>query len=316
MIYRFFRWISGIMLHWFYSDIQVVGAERIPATGGLLIAVNHPNAMVDALIGAWVMPRRVTLTAKATLMSNPVVAFLFNRIGVVPLRRSSDESSGAASPLIRERNQGAFREIIGVLRNGGAVLIFPEGITHSNPELAPLKTGLARIALRSRDEGVKNLSIVPVGLSFEEKGEPGTRVLAKVGRVIDVNQWPGKDPRELTASLGERLREVSLINEYRSVPANPARRSPLVRIASWWGKTAHEIPVRLARKIAVARSENPDQPAMFTMLFGLGLILVFYAIHLTIIGILTRSLFITLLYLAGLIWGAYWTAYDGHQPSK
>jgi 1-acyl-sn-glycerol-3-phosphate acyltransferase len=315
MIYRFFRWIAGIMLHWFYSDIQVVGAERIPADGGLLIAVNHPNAMVDALIGGWVMPRRVTLTAKATLISNPIVAFVFRRIGVVPLRRSSDEHGAVAGAPNPERNQGAFREIIGVLRGGGAVLIFPEGITHSNPELAPLKTGLARIALRAREEGVRNLSIVPVGLSFEDKGEPGTRVLAKVGQVIRVDAWPGADPHELTASLSERLREVSLINQYRPVPAIPRRRSPLVRIASWWGKTAHEIPVRLARRIAVARSENPDQPAMFTMLFGLGLILVFYVLHLTIVGLLTHSVLITLLYLAALIWGAYWTAYDGHQTS-
>jgi 1-acyl-sn-glycerol-3-phosphate acyltransferase len=314
MTYSFFRWIAGIMLHWFYSDIQVVGAERIPSDGGLLIAVNHPNAMVDALIGAWVMPRRVTLTAKATLMSNAIVAFLFNRIGLVPLRRSSDEGSGAAAAPNPERNQGAFREIIGVLRAGGAVLIFPEGITHSNPELAPLKTGLARIALRAREEGVRNLSILPVGLSFEEKGEPGTRVLAKVGQVISVDSWPGTDPHELTASLSEKLREVSLINQYRPVPALPPHRSPLVRIASWWGKTAHEIPVRLARRIAVARSENPDQPAMFTMLIGLGLILIFYVLHLTVVGLITRSFPITALYLAALIWGAYWTAYNGHRP--
>jgi 1-acyl-sn-glycerol-3-phosphate acyltransferase len=33
MTYRFFRWIAGIMLHWFYSDIQVLGAEQIPSTG-------------------------------------------------------------------------------------------------------------------------------------------------------------------------------------------------------------------------------------------------------------------------------------------
>src|SRR6266536_4223833 len=177
MTYRFFRWIAGIMLHWFYSDIQVVGASNIPGRGGMLIAVNHPNAMVDALIGAWIMPRRVTLTAKATLMSNPIVAMLFNLVGVFPLRRSRDEGPLGSASAITERNQGAFREIIAVLGQSGAVLIFPEGTTHSNPELAPLKTGLARIALRARDEGVKNLNIVPIGLSFEEKGQPGTRVL-------------------------------------------------------------------------------------------------------------------------------------------
>lgn len=67
MIYRTLRWVAGIMLHWFYADIEMIGAANIPATGGLLIAVNHPNALVDTLVAAWVTPRNLRLTAKATL---------------------------------------------------------------------------------------------------------------------------------------------------------------------------------------------------------------------------------------------------------
>src|SRR6185437_12944499 len=91
MIYRFLHWIAGIALYWFYREIRVVGDEKIPARGPLLIAVNHQNALVDSLIAGWVIPRRITMTAKATLTVNPFIAALFRTLGVVPLRRASDE---------------------------------------------------------------------------------------------------------------------------------------------------------------------------------------------------------------------------------
>ncbi|MFL5609336.1 MAG: 1-acyl-sn-glycerol-3-phosphate acyltransferase, partial [Gemmatimonadaceae bacterium] len=65
MIYGLLRWITGIALHWFYSDIRVVGRERIPAEGPLFVAVNHQNALVDSLIVGWIVPRRLAMTAKA-----------------------------------------------------------------------------------------------------------------------------------------------------------------------------------------------------------------------------------------------------------
>ena len=67
MIYGLLRWFTGIALHWFYSSIQVIGKERIPADGPVIIAASHHNALVDALIAGWIAPRRLTLTAKATL---------------------------------------------------------------------------------------------------------------------------------------------------------------------------------------------------------------------------------------------------------
>src|SRR6267142_6466786 len=116
MIYAVLRWITGIALHWFYGDIRLVGEENIPARGSLLIAVNHQNALVDSLIVGWVMPRRVAMTAKATLADNPLIAFLFRMLHVVPLRRVSDEvRKSNGTPLDPSRNREAFREITGLL---------------------------------------------------------------------------------------------------------------------------------------------------------------------------------------------------------
>ena len=47
MVYALLRAAAGIALRWFYRDIQVVGAERVPRDRPLLVVVNHPNALVD-----------------------------------------------------------------------------------------------------------------------------------------------------------------------------------------------------------------------------------------------------------------------------
>src|SRR5687767_15330416 len=127
MIYRLLRWFTGIALHWFYSSIQVVGRERIPTTGPVLLAASHHNALVDALIAGWIAPRRLTLTAKATLMDNAFLAWLFSAVGVVPLRRAADERKRTDTRVDAARNAGAFESLLDALEAGRMILIFPEG---------------------------------------------------------------------------------------------------------------------------------------------------------------------------------------------
>ena len=211
MIYAVMRWITGIAIHWFYRDIRVVGREKIPIGVPLLIAVNHQNALVDSLIVGWVLPRRIAMTAKATLTDNPLIALLFKIIGVVPLRRASDEVERSnGSPIDRSRNAAAFLEILNLLEQNGAALIFPEGKSHNETGLEPLKTGLARLALQARDQrSIRNIRILPLGLVFEDKGTPGTVVGARVGNAIEMDSWPNEDHAALTEEIARRLRSVS-----------------------------------------------------------------------------------------------------------
>jgi 1-acyl-sn-glycerol-3-phosphate acyltransferase len=320
MIYSVLRWITGIALHWFYGDIRVVGGENIPVRGPLLIAVNHQNALVDSLIVGWVVPRRVAMTAKATLTDNPLIAFLFRVLHVVPLRRVSDEARKSnGSPHDRSRNRESFREITNLLAGNGAVLIFPEGKSHNESGLEPLKTGLARLALQARDEAaIKGIRVLPIGLVFEDKGTPGTVVGARIGEAIDMDTWPGTDHTNLTEEIANRLRAVS---EEAGLPAKDrgtnqqsedSVKERLIALAAWWGRLTHQTPVRLARTMAVRRSTNADEPAMLTILFGIGLVLLTYAIHLTIVGAITHSLWVACIYLLGLLIGAYWAAFEPH----
>ena len=320
MIYGLLRWITGIALHWFYRDIRIAGRERIPTGVPLLIAANHQNALVDSLIVAWVMPRRIAMTAKATLTENSLIALLFRIVGVVPLRRVSDEARKAneASPD-RSRNAEAFREILNLLEHRRAVLIFPEGKSHNEVGLEPLKTGLARLALQARDErSIKGVTILPLGLIFEDKGVPGTAIGVRVGEPIEMDSWPTTDHVALTEEIARRLRSASedaalpLAKEVSVNQRKDSLRERLITLAASWGRLTHQFPVRIARNVAVKQSTDADQPAMLTIVFGIGFVLLTYAIHLAIVGMLVHSFWIGCLYLAGLLSGAYWAAFERH----
>lgn len=221
MLYALVRLVAGTALDWFYRDVAVEGAEQIPHEGPLLIAVNHPNQLIDALVVLRIAPRRVRPTGKATLFENRVVGALLKWYGVVPLRRVRDEKPREpGAPVDPTRNREAFRELVDTLAGGGAVLIFPEGTSHHEPELAPLRTGLARVALQARIERqLRGLRIQPIGLIFERKWAPRTRILARVGAPLDLDEWcaanetahQGEPAVELlTAEIDSRLRELTL----------------------------------------------------------------------------------------------------------
>ena len=212
MAYRLLRFVARIALRWYYRSIEVTGREHIPATGAVILAANHNNALVDALIVASSIDREVRLTAKATLLDNPLTRVIVHTVGIVPLRRTADEPLATGTVSGAARNTGAFEAIVGTLASGGVLLIFPEGLSHSAPELAPLKTGCARMALEAASEGVESLRIIPVGITFEDKGRPRTRVAVHVGTPIVVgHSAPSADQvAALTSALDAGLRAVTL----------------------------------------------------------------------------------------------------------
>ncbi len=322
MIYRLMRWITGIALHWFYSSVRVEGRERIPATGPILLAASHHNALVDCLIAVWLVPRRLTITAKATLFENRILAWLFSLVGVVPLRRAGDEKKKSpSSELDAARNAGAFESILGVLERREMVLIFPEGKSHSEPALAPLRTGIARMAIEARDvRNIQGLQIIPLGLSFEDKGEPGTAVMTEVGEPIFMDSLGPIDVDILTELVAERLRAVSLrppraLSEEEEIAGRNPRARPFVAIAAAWGELTHRRLINLARAQARKRGRNPDDPAMLTMIFGLILILISYVVQFSILAVLFGFWWASL-YVATLPIGAYWAAFKNHHRAS
>lgn len=214
MLYQLLEPCVQVALRWYYRRISVTGLERVPREGPVFFAVNHPNALVDALVVGACLPRRVGFTAKATIFANPIVARLLTRAGVVPLRRAADEATlGTAAAADPARNSASFDAVAQALARGGAIVIFPEGKSHDDPRLAPLRTGLARMTMHAAQQfGVRGIRIVPVGLLFERKEQPRSRVLVQVGEPLAVDALLEAQVQvsTLTDLVAERLQAVTL----------------------------------------------------------------------------------------------------------
>lgn len=207
LAYDGLRTLARIALSWYYGAVDVSGLDRIPRTGPVFLAGNHPNALMDALVIGVLVPRRVRMLAKSTLFAHPVLGAVLRGLGVIPLYRVRDLPAGADP----SRNAESFRAVSEALAAQSAVLIFPEGTSHDDPQLAPLRSGLARMARDARDQhGVRGLVIVPMGLVFEEKESPRTRVLLQVGTPLALDTMGDVGVPAITHAVERALRDVTL----------------------------------------------------------------------------------------------------------
>ncbi len=177
------RWVLAL----FYRRIDVVGLEHIPESGPLIVAANHQNALVDPMLLLALIPRRMVALAKAPLFRHPVIGPFLRLLGALPVHRRQD---GNADP---GRNRTMFAAATNHLGAGGAVLIFPEGVSQPEPALMPLRSG----------------ALVPVGLVYHE---PGTfragRAFLQVGAPLltdDLIALQATDPEGAAQRLTERL---------------------------------------------------------------------------------------------------------------
>lgn len=181
--------------------------------GPVLVVANHLNSLLDPLVLFRVAGRPTRPLAKAPLFQQVFVGGMLRGLGGLPVYRKQDDEA------LMGRNENTFRAAIEALRAGDALQIYPEGKSHSEPGLEPLRTGAARIALAAEAEsgGRQGLRIVPVGLTYERKHLFGGRVLAEIGEPFEVMPWltpaGASDPeavRALTETIAERLRALTL----------------------------------------------------------------------------------------------------------
>lgn len=233
------------VLRVFFRDVEVVGADRLPAGRPLVLVANHVNGLVDPLLLMGPLPVRPRFLAKSTLWKiAPLVPFL-SLVGAIPVHRRQDaDKGGAAEEEIARRNEEAFAQCHEALARGEAIALFPEGKSHDEPALAPLKTGAARIVLEAEARlGPLGMRIVPVGLFFDAKGKFRSRALVRVGEPLDpaaeADTYRKDGPaavRALTARIEDALAEVTV-----SYPSWEEARL-LARAADLFDRPALEVP--------------------------------------------------------------------------
>ena len=245
----------------YFRRIERVGEPPGPETRGRVFVSNHHNALIDPVLVLTDARCEISPIAKSTLWKIPILPWLLDGAGAVPLyRRKDDPNKDAAA------NDAVFARIASHLASGGNILIFPEGTSHSEPHLAPLRTGAARMLLAAEPLGAP-LTYQAVALEFDEKDRFRSRCLVLWGpvrRLADVAGPHDERIRAITtqmnADLGDLLVEGDTHEDRRLV----------ARIAEMLANDAGDASLSgwstLGRQVEIAgRTLREADPALVTL---------------------------------------------------
>jgi len=137
----------GLLTGW-----DVRGRQHIPREGGLLVASNHISFWDPPMVGS-ALPREVHFLAKEELFRTPGLGWLIRSLNSIPIRRGVADLSGLARALE-------------VLRQGDALLLFPEGSRMRDGELHPPRPGVGMMAVQA------DVPIVPCYLEGAHRAWP------------------------------------------------------------------------------------------------------------------------------------------------
>jgi hypothetical protein len=208
----------------FFREVEIVGAPP-KETRGRLFGANHVNGIVDPLLVLTSAPFPIAPVAKAPLFRVPVLRSLLRIADAVPIVRKQDVRDAPDAQPGAAGNEAAFDDVGRHLAAGGNLLIFPEGVSHSEPHVVPIKTGAARMLARAYALGGRGLELQAVALEFDERETFRSRALVLFGPVRAVDPYfeardagdardarDARDERagvtELTAQLAADLRAL------------------------------------------------------------------------------------------------------------
>jgi len=248
MLYALVRQGIGFALRVFYRLGQK--GSPLPEQGPLLLVANHPNSLIDPALLIALSPRPLTFLAKAPLFRLPLLGGLLRALGALPIQRRQD---GRQDPTA---NAAVLEAGARALSAGRALAIFPEGKSHSDPHLADVKTGAARMVVAA---GVV-VNVVPVGLTYAQKGRFRSPVHIEVGAPLVVSSEPTPpDVRALTARISDGLRAVTLeLGTWEDLPLI-ATAEALYALSTDGPDEDAERRRLFARGMALLRDEQPER---------------------------------------------------------
>ena len=203
--YAAVRLVVRFSLWFFFKPVDLRHPERVPAGGPVLLCINHPNNLIDSLVVGAALRRKVHYLATAALFHNPLGARFLRACGAIRVYRKEDD------PHKMDPNADAFAACFRALEHGRLIAIYPEGTTHAEARVRRIKSGAARIALGHEAARPGELSLIPVGLTFEARKSFLGRVLVSFGEPIPVAPYLEayqEDPSQAVDALTRHIQQA------------------------------------------------------------------------------------------------------------
>lgn len=169
--------------------IRIVGSERIPASGAVILAPSH-RSNIDVFLAPLATTRRCRFMTKKEVWKSKILGRAAASLGAFPVERGAPD-------------RAALRASVEYLEDGDALMVYPEGTRRSGPVIEDLHDGAAYLAART------GAPIVPIGISATEEILPKGRTLPRLHKVTIVVGDPIEPPRRDGAVKRAGVRELT-----------------------------------------------------------------------------------------------------------
>lgn len=183
LLYNCVKIIARLALPIYCRNITINNKELLKQKGPLLLAVNHPNSFLDAIILCTLFDGTVYSLARGDAFKNKTAAKILTLFKMFPVYRVSEGVENM------EENYKTFDLCKDVFKRNGIVLIFSEGRCINEWHLRPLKKGTARLAISSWQDGI-DLKVLPVAINYSSFKKFGKNIRLCFGKIIskeDIN---------------------------------------------------------------------------------------------------------------------------------
>jgi 1-acyl-sn-glycerol-3-phosphate acyltransferase len=176
---------SYIFHRFYYRRFWVVNRNKIPKNSPVIFALNHQNALMDALAILYATPGQKVFMARADIFRKKSTARILYFLKILPVFRIRDGFHSV------DQNKEIFKEVIAVLEHNRPFCILPEGNHFGEKRLRPLQKGAARMAFLAEEANDFKLGlfIVPTGLDYSNYFNAGSNLLVTFGDPIPVAKY-------------------------------------------------------------------------------------------------------------------------------
>lgn len=168
--------------------------------GPAIIASNHPNSMVDAIVIGCTCRQPVHFVIRSDMFKNRLFNFLLKHLNGIPIYRISED---------KERMRDNFTSIeycSSLLQQNAIIIIFAEGITVHDWKLKPLKSGPSKIISHAvtKSHLKEKLQVLPVGLTYSSYNHSSKTIIIQAGNLI----FPGQIQATTTGQWKHIFNEI------------------------------------------------------------------------------------------------------------
>lgn len=211
MLYNFLKILARLSIPFYFSSVEIIGKENIPKEGRpIVLAPNHQNAFLDAIVIAVYYKHPVYFLARASVFKGLFNKFL-RAINMRPVFRIRDGYENLS------KNHEVFDECSQLLADNKTLLVFPEADHGEEYYLRKLSRGLPRIVSQAHFESNVNVDIIPVGINYTNHFFSGGKLFLNFGpslnvsSVLDNNLQTGYNLNTIRSSIESHLKKLMLL---------------------------------------------------------------------------------------------------------